>query len=208
MGRRKLTYEEVKDYVEENSDCKLLSTEYKDNTTKILFQCGCKEKNKFETSFAKFKSRNKRQCNKCGTKNIREKQNLDYKHVRNFINLTGNKLISKEYVNNSENLIIKCKYCGETYMRTFATFQGIEDNMCKTCSIENVKFTYGEVKDYIENKSECKLISKEYINSYSKLKILCGGCKKHIYMKFRFQNLKDNLRILVRIVLLNQKGKK
>ena len=40
---KKLTYQEVKHFVEteSNSGCKLLSEEYKNNSTNMLFQCKC-----------------------------------------------------------------------------------------------------------------------------------------------------------------------
>ena len=63
MGK-KLSYEEVKSFIEgkEGNGCKLLSTEYKDNTTKLNIMCSCGEI--FEASLNQFKEQNKRQCNK------------------------------------------------------------------------------------------------------------------------------------------------
>jgi len=63
---KKLTYEEVKNFVEieSNSGCKLLSTNYKNSEELLLFQCKCD--NEFTARFTNFVSQNKRQCNGCG----------------------------------------------------------------------------------------------------------------------------------------------
>ena len=90
-------YEEVKNFIENNSSCKLLSKEYKNIDTKLKFKCSCG--NEFETTFDKFKSRNKRQCNECGKKILANKQKLSYEEVKQFIEVDSNsgcKLLSKE----------------------------------------------------------------------------------------------------------------
>ncbi|MBE2917355.1 hypothetical protein HPK02_00250 [Anoxybacillus flavithermus] len=82
---RRLTYEEVKHFVEvkSGSGCKLLSEEYFNSDSKMIFRCRCN--NIFETTFDKFKFRNKRQCNKCARKKISKSQKLKYEEVKNFI---------------------------------------------------------------------------------------------------------------------------
>ncbi|MCC0706980.1 hypothetical protein [Clostridioides sp. ES-S-0190-01] len=73
------TYEQVKYFVENESGCKLLSTEYINNRTKMLFICKCGKK--FITSFEKFKHRNKRQCNECGKKTNINNRKLPYTYI-------------------------------------------------------------------------------------------------------------------------------
>lgn len=69
MGKR-LTYQEVKEFIESNG-CKLLSTEYVNNNTKLLVQCACGEV--FEVRFHDFKTKNQRQCSKCGKEILKRK---------------------------------------------------------------------------------------------------------------------------------------
>lgn len=69
---RKLTYKEVKEYIEgsEGNGCKLISKEYINNSTKLKIQCACGDI--FGVRFSDFKgTKNKigqRQCKKCGHK--------------------------------------------------------------------------------------------------------------------------------------------
>ena len=65
IAERSCTYEEVKNYVEveSNSGCTLLSKEYFGVLINIKIQCKCGEI--FYTSFATFLNKNKHQCDKC-----------------------------------------------------------------------------------------------------------------------------------------------
>lgn len=60
---KKLTYEYVEKYFKEEG-CKLLETEYKNNSTKMKYICTCGDIN--EISFDSFKQGCK--CKKCGYK--------------------------------------------------------------------------------------------------------------------------------------------
>ena len=58
---KKLTFEQVKSYVEENG-CELLSKEYQNNHQTLLFKCSCG--NTFERTFKDFKKK-KKCCPEC-----------------------------------------------------------------------------------------------------------------------------------------------
>lgn len=62
MGKR-WTINEIKTYVEKNSDSKLLSTEYRGFSQKLEFECACG--NKFEKTFTKFKNNHQHKCSTC-----------------------------------------------------------------------------------------------------------------------------------------------
>lgn len=53
----------IKEFVEKNSDSKLLSTEYHGFSQKLLFKCACDTN--FEKTFTKFKNKNQRKCEVC-----------------------------------------------------------------------------------------------------------------------------------------------
>lgn len=54
----------IRDYIESNSECKLISNKYVKSTELLEFKCICGDK--FTTTFSNFTHENKRQCNGCG----------------------------------------------------------------------------------------------------------------------------------------------
>ena len=85
----KLTYEEIKEYIE-SFGYKLLSNEYKNNKTKLKIKCP--KGHIFEMSFNSFK--NGTRCPKCGGT-----QKLTYNEVKEYIENFKYKLLSTEYIN-------------------------------------------------------------------------------------------------------------
>lgn len=57
------TINSIKEFVEKNSDSKLITTEYHGFSQKLLFECACG--NTFEKTFTKFKNKNQRKCEVC-----------------------------------------------------------------------------------------------------------------------------------------------
>ena len=105
------TIEEIRDFVNKNSDCELLSTEYKSNKSKnnkLEFQCSCG--NKFKTTYYRFKYKNKRQCNKCSQK---EKWTIE-RAKQWVLDNSDCILLEKEYKNNNTKMLFKCK-CGNEF---------------------------------------------------------------------------------------------
>ena len=62
MGQR-WTLNEIQTYVENNSESKLLSTEYRGFSQKLQFECACG--NHFEKTFTKFKNKRQQKCEVC-----------------------------------------------------------------------------------------------------------------------------------------------
>jgi len=60
---KKWTIENIRDFVKKNSDCELLSNEYRGFSQKLLFKCSCG--NNFEKTLTKFKTNNQRKCSSC-----------------------------------------------------------------------------------------------------------------------------------------------
>ena len=60
---KRWTIDKIKEFVEKNSDSKLLSTEYHGFSQKLLFKCACGSN--FEKTFTKFKNNNQRKCDVC-----------------------------------------------------------------------------------------------------------------------------------------------
>jgi hypothetical protein len=158
MGRS-LSFDEVKNYIEVKSEsgCKLINTEYKNNSSKLEIQCKCGEI--FFTSFAKFKDRNKRQCNKCSGI-----VNWNYELVKKYIEIDSNsdcKLLSSEYLNNKTKLKIKCR-CRNEYIVDFTSFKDKKQQHCKQCS-NITDWDLEKIREYSSNNGYI-LISDTYKN--------------------------------------------
>ena len=76
----RFSYEYVKEFIETNSECKLISDTYINVETKLELQCGCGEH--FRVSFKNFKKRYQRRCQSC-TKSRFELMVKDYLKSRN-----------------------------------------------------------------------------------------------------------------------------
>ena len=133
---RKYTIEEVKDYIEKNSDSKRLSTEYINTSSNLKLLCSCGDV--FYVSNARFR-RGKTMCNKCtkkiSDKNVKPKQiRWNYEKAKEYIESKGCKLISDKYVNVDSDLIVKCKDCMEEYNVTLYAFNKNKKHTCNKCS--------------------------------------------------------------------------
>jgi len=194
----KLTYEDIVDYInnpENNNGCELKTTREtfyleKEKQNKIsskvdlLFRCSCG--NEFRTTFDKFKSRNKKQCNKCSS-NLHK---LSYETVKNYIEVesdSGCKLISEDYINSKKELLIQCS-CGNNFKSTFNRFK-LGKTHCELCNT-NKSWNYLSVKNYIELESSSGylLLSKDYETNKTPLTILCND--NHIF-QMSFNTFKD-----------------
>ena len=93
---KKLTYEYVSDYVINNSNCELISKDYKGVDFNLEFRCECGEI--FKRSFYNFRKYEKR-CLKCRDKENGKNCSLGYDYVKNYIETKGAKLLSDKYEN-------------------------------------------------------------------------------------------------------------
>lgn len=60
---KRWTIDKIKTFVESNSESKLLTTEYRGFSQKLLLKCACG--NNFEKTFKKFKNNNQHKCDVC-----------------------------------------------------------------------------------------------------------------------------------------------
>jgi hypothetical protein len=205
MPNHKLKYEDIKKFVEIESEsgCKLISTKYNGCKEKLEFQCKCGQK--FETLWSHFKSGVKRQCNDCGYKKRPRKYFMKYEDVKNEIeNNSKCKLITtkydyeKEVVKNRKsptmiNLTLLCGDCNiEIFHTSLRRFRERKKDCCYNCSIKRRSWSYKQVKNYIEKESNsgCRLISKEYRGVLEPLEIKCY-CGNIFYTSFhQFKDLR------------------
>lgn len=172
---RRLTYEEVKSYIE-SKGCKLLSKKYVNGKTKLEIVCKCGKP--FKRTMKNFKYNHV--CLRCGS------NALLYEDVKQHIESKGCKLISNEYINNETPLEIQCP-CLNTYFVMYRDFKSKKRYKCPTCNKRQTQ-SYEDVRAFIESKG-CQLISKEYINNSTPLDIMCKcGCP----FKRKYNNFKDS----------------
>ena len=116
---------------------------------------------------------------------------LKYEFVKEQIENSGYKLLSKEYIGVLSNLKVECPK-GHQYKVTYNNFQ--QGYRCPICFGNNQrqrqKFTYEYIKEQFE-KEGYELLSKEYVNTFSKLKVECD--KKHQY-EVRYSNFQQGRR--------------
>ena len=122
---KKLTIQEIQKYINENAEgkCILLSTEYKNSSTPLLFQCQCGKT--FERDWQHF-SRKRYLCPEC-SKKIKNENNptkFSIKDVQDYIKENDInqecELLSTEYINSKTPLTLRCNLCGEIFTRDFS----------------------------------------------------------------------------------------
>jgi ribosomal protein S27E len=175
-GKKKLTHEYVKEYIEKEG-YKLLSKEYKNAFTKL--KTICPNGHKYKVKWNDFQQGYR--CSECSGN-----KKLTHEFVKEQIEKEGYKLLSKTYKNNKNKLKVKCPKDHE-YEVVYDCFN--HGQRCSECS-GNKKLTHEFVKEQIE-KDGYKLLSKEYKNSNTKLKVKCP--KGHVY-KVVWDSFKQGIR--------------
>ncbi len=156
---KKYTYDEVKKYIEIESDsgCKLISKGYINSKMKLNVQCKCGKF--FDVSFSKFKHENQVKCAYCTNK-----VKLSFNEIKEFIEIKSNsgcKLISERYRNVNEKLKLKCN-CGKYFYASFHKFRDRNKRQCNECA--------GKTNWSLDKAKNClvslgyELITKNYEN--------------------------------------------
>ena len=177
---KKLTYQDVKQYVESFGYI-LLSNEYNPKE-KILVQCD--KGHIYEVKFYSFK--NGSRCPKCKSEKQREMFSFNYDYVKEYIENFGYELLSEEYVNNRTKLLIQCDK-GHIYETTFDNFKS--GRRCRRCSGSN-KHTIEEIRGFLLQ-FNYELLSDDYKDNKTKLKMKCP--EGHI-IELKFNHFQSGIR--------------
>lgn len=139
---KKITYEEVKKYIE-SFGYKLLSEEYKNSQTPLLVQCE-KQHETYSVTFSNFKQG--KRCKQCYYEKEKEKRDKD---IEEYIISRGYELIEILYINNYKHVKVKCKKGHEWTIR-YDSFKGRKQE-CRECKNKE-EIIEGElkVKEYVE----------------------------------------------------------
>lgn len=181
MSKRiRYTYQDILN-IFENEGYEVLSTEkellnekgFIYAKTKILVKCTNSNHEPYFTNIDNFKN-GRRRCKRC-----KEQQNAElykrktYEEIKEYIESFGYKMLSKEYINAHEKLLIQCDE-NHIYETTYNCFQ--RGQRCPECNKEKMKnlktHSYEYIKTYIENEGY-RLLSKTYEKSKKKIKLLC-----------------------------------
>lgn len=160
-------YLKVEEFVNSNSNCKLIDKIFKNVDTKMEFECECGEH--FYTTFYNFKNKNKRQCNICSGQ-----QEWTFERLYLWIkDISKCELIKMLGMDKNYGRVIKLKCnCGEEFITDLRSFNKKKDKCCNLCS----KYKYYNIdiiRDYVFKNSNCKLVSEIYKNIESKLIFQC-----------------------------------
>ena len=173
MGK-KLTYEEVKEYVESNG-YKLISKEYVNNGEKLKMICD--KGHECEISFSKFKSG--RRCRKCANEKIRKRMSLNIEETIKFIEKEGYEVLS-EFKDAKEKIHLKCPEGHDLYMNWNNFKSGKRCKKCDNLRKINSKET---IEKFIKEHNYTLL--SEYINQREPLKLKCNVCGNIFYKTFQ-----------------------
>lgn len=177
--KQSLCIEDVLTYVNENSNCTLISTEYVNTKSPLLFKCSCGTL--FEKSFEKFKSKEK-QCKNCSYLDISKNQTFSYDFVKKYIENNNCILLDDSYINCESKINIECP-CGETFVSNFNSFRNYNQIRCRKCTRQMSK---GEI--LIENYLKKNKLKYTLQYKFDDLKALNN---KH-FLKFDFAVFTDN----------------
>lgn len=114
MKRVNWNIEKVRLFVENHSDCKLVTKQYKNQNTEMEFVCDCNKT--FTTTWKQFYSETikKRQCNECGYRNSNKDTRYNIPYVNKALKSSGSIVVNSEYKDIKTPITVKCE-CGEVF---------------------------------------------------------------------------------------------
>ena len=126
--KQRRTIKEVRKIFREGG-CRLISKEYKNNRTKMKYECSCER----EAEISLYHFMEGKRCNGCASERLAEKYKFSHKEVKKIFKDGGCELISKTYKNNGEKLEYLCD-CGREAEITLGDFR--TGRRCMKCAIE------------------------------------------------------------------------
>ena len=160
IDRRIKTFDSVKEYIKDNSNCELLSSwnDYKNNLSELNFKCNCGEL--FKTNFSDFKFSNKRQCNDCGRKVPRKwnKESINI-FLNSDVNFENYKVLDVRYVDkkyqNVLEVYVKCQ--NEFHKPYWVCWNSLKKGFkCRQCHFEKnnmIQWTEDVIVSFYKSKN-------------------------------------------------------
>jgi very-short-patch-repair endonuclease len=187
-GKITKTIEDIKEYVESISNCKLLTTdEYKGTNQHMDFMCECGKV--FTITLKSFNAKKNKMCRSCS--NVASNtQRLNIEDIKSKIfEISECELLENVYINNRTKMTFRCE-CGETFKTSWEEFnRNTPNNTNKKCNkcTNQYSWKYEEVVDYVIQNSNCKLLENEYKALHTKMRFQCecGNEFKATFREFR-----------------------
>lgn len=184
-GKKKLTYDYVKNYIESFDGYQLLSKEYINTRIKLLIRC--KEGHENLQSFDTFKFGSR--CLKCSIPKRAKKRMLTYEHVKEYVeSVEGYKLVSTDYSGSQENIEMKCPK-NHTVLMTYNNFQ--RGSRCFKCSYIDFRSGSNHPK-WIEDRSRRTRL-KTLLFNLNNIDILKDDINYYNYKQDRFNYNVDHI---------------
>lgn len=159
---KKLDYTYIQNYIKISSGgkAKLISKEYINSNTPLLFQCECGSY--FKKTFNKCKN-GFYLCSNCLNKYRSKKYSYDIDFIKQKISEKGCEYLSGEYINNTSLLKLKCK-CGNIFEKDYNHFK--RQPQCPQCGNDNLrksktKYDIKYAKEYFKSRG-FELLENEY----------------------------------------------
>lgn len=196
------SYEYVKNYIESNSKCIVLSKEYKNNNTVMSLECECGEV--FEKRVAELR-KGRLWCQKCTGKKKSEAQIFDISFISNEIKARGAKLITQKYTGAKQKLRMKCN-CGSTFTSSWDSIKGRDVLICSSCMkrssnyerkfrriLDKIGFEY--IAEYVfedcKNKKKLRFDFIVFINEKTSVLFEIDGQQHFFAVNFGYNKEKD-----------------
>lgn len=181
-------YKKAKEYIE-SKGCKLISNTYVNVDSDLIVECKeCGED--YNVPLYSFRKHKKHTCNKCSHQKTANMQKLSYKYVKSEVERDDCVLLSERYNKIADKLTIKCK-CGNIFENSLAEMQAKDIRQCPDCGnkLKNAqrKISYDDMVEYIEDNSDCKMVSKECDGIRDDIDIVCGCGDIFTTTFFRFK---------------------
>lgn len=141
---KKNDIDSIRKFVNENSECELISDSYEGVHSKLIFKCKCG--NIFEASWSNFKHNNKRQCNECSIFKL-DKKICPYCGKEFRPRNKNSKFCSLECKHKSQEnrVYYKCEYCGKETNTQKKLYERVNHHYCsRECrdKDQNIKIKY------------------------------------------------------------------
>ena len=186
MSRLIWTDEKIIEYIEEEGYKFIRFIDEKDGVVynkkgygrRIEIWCGNPNHKPYDVRFGNFKGKLKRRCPYC---NGGIKYTYDY--IKNYVESFGYTLLSKEYINCKETIIVQCDKGHKPYETTFDNFTQCKCSKCGheyVASLKRKTLEQFKTELLLKNK-DVEIIGNEYKNEDEKIECRCKVNKEHLW---------------------------
>lgn len=201
-----LSYEDVKEFIEKESKCTLLSTEYVNSLTYMDLRCGCGKM--FQTTWGQFRGLDKRQCNECGEEKRKRQVAMSIDDLRRCVELNSSGecvLVSEEYEGYGTHFNVRCK-CDDVFSVTMYQFKTLKIHNCRKCR-GMIDWNIEMVDEFVASETDCTLVSTEYNKTGDdmRFKCECGNEFTTSFNEFLHQNRRRCLDCAYELMIESQR---